>query len=128
MSQEEIRQLITTYFAATRAMDPETWINTFAEDAVSYDPVDAVPIEGHQGLRRYFQDIALAFEKIGVTEDHVFITGDQAAVKWTGHGVGLNGREVRFEGIDVFEVNDQGKIQRMWGYWNPTAVLAELMS
>jgi steroid Delta-isomerase len=61
-----------------------------------------------------------------LTEDSIFITGNQAAVKWTGNGVGKNGHQVKFEGIDVFEVNTAGKIQRMWAYWNPVAMIAQL--
>jgi steroid delta-isomerase len=123
-----IRRTIANYFAATRAMDPEAWIQTFAENAVSYDPVGAVPIEGHKGLRQFYDQISMAFEKLGITEEEVYVAGDQAAVKWTGQGVGLNGREVTFKGIDVFEINDAGKIQRLWGYWNPESLMAELMS
>jgi steroid delta-isomerase len=123
-----IQQVVEDYFAAIRAMDPEAWLNTFAENAVSNDPVGGVPIEGHKGLRQFFQDVGGAFETLGITEDHVFVAGNQAAVKWTGRGVGKNGAEVTFEGIDVFEVNDQGKIQTLWGYWNPNALMAELLA
>lgn len=31
-----------------------------------------------------------------------------------------------FEGIDVFEFNEQGKIQEVRAYWNPAAVMVEL--
>src|SRR5262245_41931142 len=110
-SPEEIRQVVTAHYAAIRAMDPTAWINNFAEDALSYYPVGCVPIEDHRGLHQFYQSISMAFEKVGMTEDHVFVAGDQAAVKWTGQGVGLNGRDVTFEGISVFEVNEQGKIQ-----------------
>jgi steroid delta-isomerase len=77
-------------------------------------------------LRQFFAGIAGAFETVGLKEDSVFVSGNEAAVKWTGRGVGKNGREVSFEGIDVFEFNADGKIQTMWAYWNPAAMLAEL--
>jgi steroid delta-isomerase len=123
-----VRKTVADYFAATRAMDPEGWIAAFAEDAVSHDPVGAVPIEGHKGLRQFYDTIVLAFEKVGITEDEIFVAGNEAAAKWTGQGIGLNGREVTFRGIYVFEVNEAGKIQRIWGYWDPERLLTELMS
>ncbi|HZT78683.1 MAG TPA: nuclear transport factor 2 family protein [Gemmataceae bacterium] len=123
-----IRKTVAAYFAATRAMDPEAWLATFAEDAVSYDPVGGVPIEGHRGLRQFYETITLAFDKVGITEGTVFVAGNQAAAQWKGHGLGKNGREVTFEGIDVFEINDRGKIQRLWGYWDPAPLMEELMS
>jgi len=43
-----------------------------------------------------------------------------------GRGTGKNGRQVIFEGIDVFEINQDGKIQTMWGCWDPAAMMAQL--
>ena len=122
-----IQKAVAAYFAATRAMDPEAWIANFAEEAVTYDPVGSPPTKGHAGLRQFFQTIAGVFDKLGLHEDHVFVSGNGAAVKWTGRGTGKNGYELTFEGIDVFEINEQGKIQKVWGYWDPTAVMAKLL-
>ena len=126
MSPNVIRSVVAKCFAATRTMDLDAWLACFAENAVSYDPVDGPPLYGHAGLRQFFLGIAGAFTKVGLTEDHVFINGNRAAVKFTGRGTGKNGREVAFEGIDVFEFNDQGTIQTFWGYWNPAAMMAQL--
>jgi steroid Delta-isomerase len=126
MSPEIISRAIKAYFAATRAMDMEAWVATFAPDAVSYDPVGAPPTAGHDALRQFFNAIVGAFDKVGMTEDQVFIAGNGAAVKWTGHGKGKNGREVRFEGIDIFELNEEGLIQTVRGYWNPAEVMMQL--
>lgn len=126
MSSAAISKVVADYFRATRDMDSEAWLSTFAADAVSHDPVGGQPLEGHDSLRQFFAGIAGAFETVGLTEDSVFIAGNEAAVKWTGRGVGKNGREVSFEGIDVFEFNADGKIQTVWSYWNPAAMMAEL--
>ena len=128
MSPSTIKQVVAAYFAATRAMDLEAWLANFAEDAVSYDPVGAPPTQGHRGLRQFWEMIGGAFETFGLTEENIFVAGNGAAVKWRGAGVGKNGRAVTFEGIDVFEVNGQGKIQKMYGYWDPAPVMAELMA
>lgn len=128
MSTNHTQKAVADYFAAIRAMDVDSWLSTFAEDAVSHDPVGAPPLSGHAALRQFFEGIAGAFERVGLFEDQVFVNGNEAAVKWTGRGTGKNGREVTFEGIDVFEVNDEGKIQTIRGYWNPAAMMAELQS
>jgi steroid delta-isomerase len=47
-------------------------------------------------------------------------------VKWAGKGTSNSGKEVKFEGIDVFEVNGDGKIQNVWAYWNPGEMIAQL--
>jgi steroid delta-isomerase len=128
MSPASIRQVVADYFAATRAMDVEAWLRTFAEDAVTYDPVGGPPVRGHAGLRQFFDSIAQVVEQLSITEEHVYVAGNGAAVKWLGRGVGTNGREVTFEGIDVFEVNAGGKIQTLWGYWDPAPMMTALMT
>jgi len=126
MSPEVIGKAVKAYFAALRAMDKQAWINTFAEDAVSYDPVGTPAINGHQKLAEFFETITAAFKEVGLTEDEVFIAGSEAAVKWTGRGISKQGRKAHFEGIDVFEVNESGKIQTLHAYWNPAEMVAQL--
>ena len=126
MSPEVVARTIKEYFAALRAMDQTAWVNTFAENAISYDPVGAPPIEGHQKLGEFFQTITAAFKEVGLTEDQVFIAGNEAAVKWTGKGTSKEGRSVHFEGIDTFVINEAGKIDRLRAYWNPAEMVAQL--
>jgi steroid delta-isomerase len=126
MAPEIISQVVKDYFAAIRAMDQQAWLNTFAEDAVSYDPVGAPPIKGREKLAEFFQTITGAFKEVGLTEDEMFIAGNGAAVKWSGRGISQRGRKAHFEGIDVFEVNEAGKIQALHAYWNPAEMMAQL--
>ncbi|HVQ39014.1 MAG TPA: nuclear transport factor 2 family protein [Pyrinomonadaceae bacterium] len=126
MSPEVVSKAVKAYFAATRAMDQQAWVDTFAADAISYDPVGAPPIEGHQKIGEFFQTIMAAFKEVGLAEDQVFVAGNGAAVKWSGNGISKQGKKVHFEGIDVFEVNEAGKIQRVYAYWNPAEMVAQL--
>lgn len=126
MSPEVIANTVKAYFAALRAMDQQAWVNTFAEEAVSYDPVGALPINGREKLGEFFQTIMAPFKEVGLTEDQVFIAGNSAAVKWTGRGTSKQGRAVHFEGIDVFTINEAGKIETLHAYWNPAEMVAQL--
>jgi steroid delta-isomerase len=126
MSPEVVSRAVKAYFESIRAMDAEAWANTFADDAINHDPVGAPPIAGREKLLEFFQSIAGAFKEVGITEDQVFISGNGAAVKWTGRGISRQGRKVIFEGIDVFEVNAAGKIQKLYAYWNPAEMAAQL--
>jgi steroid delta-isomerase len=126
MSPEIVSQTVKDYFAALRAMDEQAWINTFAEDAISNDPVGAPPIVGHQKIREFFQSVTAAFKEVGLTENDVFIVGNTAAVKWTGRGISKQGRNVVFEGIDIIQLNGAGKIQTVDAYWNPAEMMAQL--
>ena len=126
MSPETISRVVKEYFAALRAMDGQAWVRTFAQDAISHDPFGAPPIVGHEKLAEFFQTITAAFKEVGLTENEVFIAGNAAAVKWTGRGTSKEGRKVNFQGIDVFEVNEAGKIQTLRAYWNPAEMVAQL--
>lgn len=78
-------------------------------------------------LRAFFNGVAGGFARIEMKPEQIFIVGNEAAVKWAVRGTGKNGRAVTFEGIDFFAVNDEGKIQTVKAYWDPAAMMAELM-
>jgi steroid Delta-isomerase len=126
VSPDKISRAVRAYFLAIRAMDADAFANTFAEDGTTFDPVGSPGITGRDGLREFFQSICKNFKSVSLTEDSVFVAGNGAAVKWTGRGTSTSGKEVNFEGIDVFEINEDGKIQTIHAYWNPAEMIAQL--
>lgn len=126
MAIETLPAAMRQYFRAIGDMDAESWVSCFDELGLSYEPGLPAPLKGHAALRQFIVEVLGAFETITLTADHGFQSGNRFAVKFTGRGTGKNGRTVLFEGIDVFEINEAGKIQTMWGYWNPAAMLAQL--
>lgn len=126
VAPDKISRAVRAYFLAIRAMDADAIANTFAEDGTTCDPVGTPPVSGREGVREFFQSIFKNFKSVALDEDSVFVAGNGAAVKWTGHGTSANGKEVNFEGIDIFEVNDDGKIQTLRAYWNPAEMIAQL--
>src|SRR5688572_21954149 len=126
ISADKVSRAVRAYFLAIRAMDVDAFANAFAEDGTTCDPMGAPPITGRPAVREFFQSICKNFKSVSLTEDHIFVAGNGAAVKWTGRGTSSNGKEVKFEGIDVFEVNQDGKIQSLWAYWNPAEMIAQL--
>ncbi|HEX7531097.1 MAG TPA: SgcJ/EcaC family oxidoreductase [Pyrinomonadaceae bacterium] len=126
VSPDTIAHAVRTYFLAIRAMDAEAFANAFAEDGTTFDPVGSPAITGRAALREFFQSICKNFKSVGLTEDSVFVAGNGAAVKWTGRGTSNSGKEVKFEGVDVIEVNQDGKIQTINAYWNPAEMIAQL--
>ncbi len=128
VAPELVRQTVAAYFAALRAMDADAFTAMFATDGVTHDPVGTPPHAGHAAIRQFVTGIFGLFDTVGLTEDHVFVAGNGAAVKWTGRGRGKNGAEVTFEGVDVMEVNGEGKIRVLHAYWDPAPVLARVQS
>jgi len=130
MTQRElspIERTVHSYFAATRAMDREAWVNCFVPDGVSIDPVGSPPVCGHASLRQFFDGIVGLASPIGLMEERVHVCGDRAAIQWIGRGIGRkNGKPVVFEGIDVMVFAADGRIREVHAYWDPAALMAQL--
>src|SRR5260370_33506918 len=120
ISPDKISRAVRAYFLAIRAMDADAFANTCAEDGTTFDPVGTPGITGRAAIREFLQNICKSFKSVGLTEDCIFVAGNGAAVKWTGQGTSTNGRAVKFEGIDVIEGNEDGRILTVGAYWNPT--------
>ncbi|OUL32298.1 ketosteroid isomerase [Nostoc sp. T09] len=126
MSTVTIEKIVAAYFANIATMNPEGWVENFAEDALSYDPVGEPPTKVHEGFRQFIGQLQAVFEKLEPTTEHIFIAGNEAAVKWKMQGVSKTGKSVNFEGITIFEINEADKIQTIRAYWNPAAMVAQL--
>jgi len=126
VTADKISRAVRAYFLAIRAMDAEAFANTFAEDGTTFDPVGTPGITGRDAIREFLTSICKNFKSVGLTEESVFVAGNGAAVKWIGKGTSASGKEVKFEGIDVFEINEDGKIQTVHAYWNPAEMITQL--
>lgn len=84
------------------------------------------PRRGKAEIRKLLVGVLTLTSEFGLTEDHVFINENTAADKWTGKGVGRNGRKVQFEGIDLIEVNKKGEIISLRALWDAEPTLAVL--
>ena len=124
MARETLQQTLDAFYAALNALDADAFVATFDPNAVSEDPVGAPPHVGHDGVRNFVNGLIATFTKVEMTAEHTFVADYRAAVKWTVNGTMVNGKSVTLEGIDVFEFGDDGKITKMWGYWDPSPMMA----
>ncbi len=123
---EKVKETVRAYFAATRALDIEALLATCAEDVVMHSPVGEPPRRGREEVRKFFMTIIDFFDTVGLTEEFLFAIPGEAAAKWNCRGIAVNGRSVSFEGIDVYKINDEGKIREFWGYWDPGVLVSSL--
>jgi steroid delta-isomerase len=123
-SEEVIQATITAYFAANNALDVEGFENAFAPDALLYNAGETSPISGREAVRQVAEQSLLPFQKMEVQIERCYIVGNGAAVSYVGQIVAHNGREAQIAGIDVFEINDDGKIQTIRFYFDPAPILA----
>lgn len=124
MQSKLVYYAIEHYFMSTHVADNkvEAMVACFAKDSVCHNPAEGSAIYGQDELRRFFQSMADLFQEITLTATFISVNGNEVAAKWTGQGISKSGKSATFEGIDVFEVNEDGKIQTMKAYWNPAAI------
>lgn len=128
MDKQKIEQSVAEYFARLSAMDEAGWLAAFARNGALHDPADAPPFIGEEALRGFFRAGCGAFASLSIKPESVFVCGSQAAVKFHGEGVGKNGRMLSFEGIDLFDMNVEARIQRVRGYWYAATLLAQVQA
>ncbi len=123
LSQELIRATIAEYFAANEALDVERFVAAFAPEATFYYAGPVSPLSGPQALRQVAEQSLAPFSAMSVTINHIFFVADGAAISYTAHLTGKNGRSASSQGIDVMEINDTGQITSIRFYMDPEALL-----
>ncbi len=126
MSPEVITSLVRAYFASLQAMDQDAWSKNFTPEALIYDPVGNPPSRAIADADKFFGLLSMAFATLQLTQDHLFIVKNSAAVKWTMQASGKNGKQATAEGISIFEIHESGKIQQVASYWDDAAMMAQL--
>ena len=122
---ESVRKFVARYFEATRSNDAQKWASCFSPNAVVEDPVGTTPINSSDAILELGKTFISAFETVGLYEEFVHVIGNEAAARWTGRGLTKEGKQIRFEGINVFEFDGNGKIINLKGYWNPDETIEE---
>ncbi len=126
MSPEQIKGIIDSYYTNLAAMNTEGVLTNFAEDAISHDPVGEPPAKVHEGFGEFIGRLKTVFDNLATNTESIFIAGNSAAVKWKTIGASKTGKTIIFEGITIFEINDNGKIQTTRAYWSPAEMIAQL--
>ena len=127
LSDPKVTRAVDSYFATLGGTDERDWLELFADDAVVHDPVGSLPSEGREQILEIWRMLHVSLENLELVAEPMIQGGSGAAVKWRGSGQGVGGgRRVNFEGISVFEISRDGRIQTLMTYWDPAAMLIEL--
>lgn len=127
MNTQDVKSVINSYYAALSAKDWDGWVSMFADDATRHD-YDGQKHVGKESLKKFITAMGGLFESINIVADSTYVTKEGTAVRWVAMGTGNNGERVEFSGIDIFKLDDNGKIAEEWVYWSPTPVIEKLSS
>ena len=120
---DSVRQFVARYFEATRSNDAQKWASRFADNAVVEDPVGTTPINNLAEILELGKAFMSGFRTVGLHEEFVHVVGNEAAARWTGKAVTKEGKRVRFEGINIFKFDEEGKIINLKGYGRPDEIV-----
>ncbi|MGZ3602718.1 MAG: nuclear transport factor 2 family protein, partial [Ktedonobacterales bacterium] len=71
ISDDAIKRSIDSYCAGISAMNVDTILTAFAEDAVDTDPVGSPPLKGHAQIRSFFETIFGTVASVRFNADNV---------------------------------------------------------
>jgi steroid delta-isomerase-like uncharacterized protein len=137
MSAEENKKIVLSLFEALNARDLSLWSQHLADNYIAEHPGVSVPLDKTRSTG-YNQRFVTAFPDIHLEVLHVLAEGDHVLIHWMGSGTHterlatLTGetipptrRTVSLSGALLFEVRE-GKVLRVWDYWDQLSLLAQL--
>lgn len=128
MNEHGLPPSLQAYFEAVSAMDFEKAAACFADPCHHQDPIGSPVNTAPAGVKRFFEGLGSLFTSVRLFPREVHGQGSEWAIAFGGEGKGRNGAEVRFEGIDVYRLDEAGLIVELRAYWNPGLIVAKLMA
>ena len=114
----QIKHAMHTHFDAWNARDRSRWEANFADDIVFEDPVGGPTKVGAESVRLSWEHSFKDGQSWHIEPVLMQICSDQAACHVRSTGV-VAGKEITVEGIEVYTINDAGKIAYIRTWFTP---------
>ena len=121
MTPTDLRAAVDHYVAAINGRDPVAIAALFTEDGVQADPASAPPNVGRAAIARFFGDGIGASESWVFAADAVHTCASTVAIDFS-IGVHLGEGTMHINGIEVFQVADDGRFTSAHAYWDDADV------
>lgn len=123
---DAINTAVNGYFDAISSFDQAKWISLFSEKGYMEDPVGSRPYIGHDQLAIFFKGVIRFFSELSMTIDSKHLEEDSVKIIWKAKAKSFNGKEIIFNGIEVFKINDNGEIMSAQVEWDPSIIAEQL--
>jgi steroid delta-isomerase-like uncharacterized protein len=127
MSTAPPEAVVAAYFRAVGTAELADFLALFSEDVHFEDPVGSPVLTGHDGAARFHKTVGRAWQRLSMAPGAVYARGPHVAAQWSAEGHSASGKDIRFDGINVFTLDDQGRIARLEGYWDWEGVVAQMV-
>lgn len=115
-TSEQIRAAATAYAESFVERDRERIMAALADDVEQIDPVGSTPNHGKDALGAFFDTVMSSAERLDFEVRDLIVAGDEAAMVFHIVQHFADGGSLAIDGVDVFRVNDDGKITHIRGY------------
>ena len=116
-SPEQVQAAVEAYVAAYQTNDRDAFLDAFADDGVIVDPVGTPPHAGREARGAFWDTVHQMTERMTFDVKDVVVCGSEAAMVFRVHA-GTGDTEMVMDVVDIFEVDDDGKIASMRAYWD----------
>lgn len=114
-----MRQVVTDYVEAMNSGDRARYVSLFAPDATIEDPVGSDVRKGHDEIGAFWDLVHSLSSRITLVQTGpVRVAGRELAFPMQAVSE-VDGAEMVVDIIDVFVVDDDGKIASMRAFWDP---------
>jgi steroid Delta-isomerase len=116
-SVDQVQAAVDAYVAAYAKNDRDAFLDAFADGGVIIDPVGTPPHAGREARGAFWDNVHQLTEKIVFDVKDVVVCGSEAAMVFRIHA-GTGDAGIVIDAVDIFEVDDDGKIASMRAYWD----------
>jgi steroid delta-isomerase len=116
-SPEQVQAAVDAYVAAYMENDRDAFLDAFADVGVIEDPVGTPPHNGREARGAFWDSVHQLTEQMSFDVKDVIVCGSRAAMVFGIHA-GTGGAGIVMDAVDIFEVDDEGKITSMRAYWD----------
>ncbi len=116
-SPEQVQAAVDAYVAAYQENDRDAFLDAFATDGVIIDPVGTPPHAGRDARGAFWDTVHQLTERMTFDVKDVTVCGDEAAMVFRIHAA-TGDAGIVLDAVDIFEVDDDGKISSMRAYWD----------
>jgi steroid delta-isomerase len=116
-SPEQVQAAVDAYVAAYMSNDRDAFLDAFADGGVIEDPVGSPAHTGRDARGAFWDTVHQLTAQMTFDVKDVIVCGSQAAMVFRIHA-GTADAGIVIDAVDIFEVDDEGKIASMRAYWD----------
>jgi steroid delta-isomerase len=116
---EQVRAVVDAYVDGYRRDDKQAVLDLFRPDAVWHDPVGEPPHVGHEGIGAFWDQVHAMADAIVLEPSNVIVAGGEGVMVFDIE-VSTGGATMAIPAVEVYTIDDAGKITLLKAYWDMT--------